>query len=227
MTATQVNVRAEPSAEATQLGVLAPFIRVQIVGRDSGGDWYAILYSDSPDGKAWVTAQYINVQNRDAIPVIGGAAETPTPSDATGTPAASGTIIQQVNVRKGPGTDFDAVGTLNAKETAALTGKDTSGSWVQIEYAAAPHGKGWIAAAYVQGASLDALPVIGDSNKSTADTATSTPPPMTATAVAALQDNDSLEAPATDVTFSATGTRSLIYTSDVSAPQGAAGCAWP
>ena len=43
---------------------------------------------------------------------------------------------------------------------------------------------------------------------------------LTPTLAAALQDNDSAEAPAANVTFSPAGTRTLMYSSDVSAPQG-------
>ncbi len=220
-TTTQVNVRAEPAASAAQLGLLGSGDQVRIVGRDSGGDWYEILYSAGPKGIGWVTAQYITVQNKDAIPVVGAPAETPTPSEATGTPGASGTIIQQVNVRKGPGTGFDSLGVLDPNDTAELLGKDPSGSWLQIRYSAAPDGKGWISAAYVQAADLEALAVVGETATLAAATpAASTSPANTSTPAVALQDNDSAEAPAASVVFSAAGTHALIYSSDLSSPSG-------
>ena len=223
MTTTQVNVRGEPSPAGRQLGLLGPFVNVQIVGKNAAGDWYVINYSGVPEGLGWVAAQYINVQNKDSIPVIGAPDDTATPPALTGTPAASGTITQQVNVRKGPGTTFDAVGTLNPKDTAALTGKDTSGSWVQIQFPGGPNGKGWIAAAYIQAASIQALPVVesGTTVFSTAHATAVTVTVVTATPVAvAHEDGDSLAAPATNVTLSPGGTRVLIYSSDVSAPHG-------
>jgi uncharacterized protein YraI len=224
MTTTQVNVRDQPSTTAAQLGILAPFVKVQIVGRDAGGTWYRILYLQGQGGAAWVTAQYINVQNKDKIPVIGGAASTATLESATGTPSASGTVIQQVNVRKGPGTDFDALGTLNAKETAALTGRDASGSWLQIAYSAAPGGKGWVAAAFIQSAAAQGLPIIGDGSSTAVaavtGVATRTPSLPSPTPAVAPPDGDSAQAPAATITFSPSGTRALLYSSDVSAPQG-------
>ena len=221
MTATQINVRSQPSATADQLGVLAPFVKIQIIGKDSGGDWFEIAYPQAPGGMAWVIAQYINVQNKDTIPVIGVPAVSPTAEAGTETPSASGTVIQQINVRKGPGTEFDSVGMLNAKESAALTGRDASGSWLQIAYAAAPDGKGWVAAAFIQSAATDSLPVVGK--------AAAAVPPGTPTAIAASPsptpavappDNDSAEAPAVSAILSPSGTRALIYSSEVSAPQG-------
>ena len=222
MTTTQVNVRAEPSSASAQLGMLAPFVKVQIMGRDSGGDWYQIQYEQGPAGRGWVTAQYINVQQgKDNIPIIGAPAGTGASPNASGTPAIGGRVIQQVNVRKGPGTEFDALGTLNAKDSVSLIGKDASGSWLQIQYAAAPEGKGWIAATYVQADSMNNLPIVGESGAVLGTgTAISTVPIITPTPAAARLDNDSAEAPAANVTFSPTGTRTLIYSSDVSAPQG-------
>ena len=222
MTTTQVNVRDAPSAGGSQLGILAPFLKVQIVGQDSAGAWYEILYPQGVGGVGWVTAQYINVQKKDSIPVIGAPIITETPENVTGTPSASGTIIQQVNVRKGPGTDFDALGTLNAKETAALIGKDPSGSWLQIQYTGAADGKGWIAATYVQApGGIQGLPVIGGTAVAvitgTPDKAT---PAISATPAIASPDNDSAQAPAANVAFSPQGTRALLYSSELSAPQG-------
>jgi uncharacterized protein YraI len=221
MTTTQVNVRAQPSTTAAQLGILAPFVKVQILGRDAGGTWYEILYPPAQGGEAWVTAQYINVQSKDNIPVIGGTGSTTTPESATGTPSASGTVIQQVNVRKGPGTDFDALGTLNAKETAALIGKDASGSWLQIAYSAAPGGKGWVAAAFIQSAAVQGLPIIGDGAlDAVTGLPTSTPLTPSLTPAVAAPDGDSAKAPGATITFSPGGTRALLYSSDISAPAG-------
>jgi uncharacterized protein YraI len=221
MTTTQVNVRDQPSTKGAQLGILAPFGKVQIVGRDASGAWYEILYPQGPGGAGWVTAQYINVQNKDKIPVVGGSATTPTPESTSGTPSASGTVIQQVNVRKGPGTDFDALGTLNAKESAALTGRDSSGSWLQIAYAPAPDGKGWVAAAFIKSGAVQGLPIVGD-QQTVAPTgnSTSTVQATSPTPAVAPRDGDSAESPAATITFSPSGTRALIYSSDISAPAG-------
>ncbi len=222
LTTTQVNVRAQPSAGATQLGVLAPFIQIQIIGRDSSDGWYRIQYSQAPDGIGWVTAQYINVQGttKDKIPVVGGTAATSAPNETAG-PTVSGTVIQQVNVRTGPGTEFDAIGTLNPNDVVTLIGKDVGGDWLEIQYPSAPDGKGWIAGAYVQAESLEGLPIVGSSDATApAGTPALPPPASTPTPAAALPDNDSAAAPAASAVFSSAGAHTLIFSSDVSAPQG-------
>jgi uncharacterized protein YraI len=221
-TSTQVNVRGQPSTAAPSLSILPPLSKVQIVGQDVDGAWYQILYPQGPDGRGWVTAQYVVVpQGKDKIPIVGSTGTGATPGTGTPGAAASGTVIQQVNVRKGPGTDFDAIGTLNPPDVVTLTGKDPSGSWLQIRYAGAPDGIGWVAASYIQATGDENLPIIG-SNDNLIGTATATTAPliMTPTPAAALDDHDSPASPAVNVTFSAAGTRTLIYSSDISSPRG-------
>ncbi len=210
-TSTQLNVRGEPSTASSPLGLIAPSAKVQIIGKDPSGNWYQVLFAQSPDGKGWVTAQYVQVENKDAIPIMGGASAS----------GSSGVIVQQVNVRSGPGTEFDSLGTLNAKDVVTLTGKDSDGAWLQIEFKNGADGKGWLAAAYVQASGIENLPIVAQSGD-VVGTATPTmiPATITPTLVPAIQDGDSAQSPAVNVTFSPSGTSSLIYSSDVSAPNG-------
>ena len=220
-TSTKVNVRGEPSTAGTTLGMIDPSAKVQIFGKDPSGNWYQIVFVQASDGKGWVTAQYVDVKNKDAVPVIGAA---PAPTSVNGSDSSSGpsgVVIQQVNVRSGPGTDFNALGTLNPKDVVTLTGKDANGIWLQIAFVNGPGGKGWVTAAFVQANGTESLPIIGGSGDVIGTgTPTVIPPTITPTLVSALQDNDSQQAPAVNITFSPTNTRSIIYSSDVSAPTG-------
>ena len=220
-TSTKVNVRGEPSTAGATLGMIDPSAKVQIIGKDPSGNWYQIIFAQASDGKGWVTAQYVEVKNKDAVPVI-GAAPAPTSANESGSLSGpSGVIIQQVNVRSGPGMDFNALGTLNPKDVVTLIGKDANGIWLQIAFANGPDGKGWVTAAYVQAGGAESLPIIsGGGDVIGIGTPTAIPPTITPTLVAALQDNDSQQVPAVNITFSPTGTRSMIYSSDVSAPNG-------
>lgn len=47
--------------------------------------------------------------------------------------SAQGEIISDVNVRSGPGTDYDKIGTVREKETVVVTGVSADG-WYRIEY---------------------------------------------------------------------------------------------
>src|SRR5512143_1889833 len=124
ITSTQLYVRGQPASSGAQLGLIGPATNVEILGRDPSGNWYQISYPQSRDGKGWIAAQYVQVQDKDTIQVIG-------PESGL---AASAAIMQQVNVRNGPGTDFNSLGTLNPKDVVPLVGKDSSGAWLQIEY---------------------------------------------------------------------------------------------
>ncbi len=218
---TKINVRSEPSMAGATLGMIDPSAKIQIIGKDPSGNWYQIIFAQASDGKGWITAQYAEVKNKDAVPVI-EAAPAPTSANESGSLSGpSGVIIQQVNVRSGPSMDFNALGTLNPKDVVTLIGKDANGIWLQIAFANGPDGKGWVTAAYVQAIGVESLPIIAGSGEVVGTgTPTSIPTTITPTLAAALQDGDSAQAPAVNVVFAPTDTRSIIYSSDVSAPNG-------
>jgi len=146
--------------------------------------------------------------------VIGGGGENPNNENTA-------IIQQQLNVRSGPGTGFNSIGTLNPQDVIYLTGKDANGAWLQIDFPAGPEGKGWVNAAFVQTQAADKLPIVSDSGTVLGTgTPVDTPPPPTPTVVPAPMDNDSALVPAINIVFSITGTRSIQYTSDVSDPSG-------
>jgi uncharacterized protein YraI len=211
-TTTQVNVRGEPSTSSPPLATLGPAARVQIVGKDPGGNWYQILFEGGPDGKGWVTATYVQSQAADSVPVIGG---------GPGAGGASGIALQQVNVRSGPGTEFNSLGTVNPQDVLTLTGKNSAGTWLQVEFGSGPQGKGWVNAGFVQVTGVENLPIVAESGEVLGTgTPTGIPATITPTVVAAPADGDSAAAPAASVAFSPSGARSLSFTGDVSAPDG-------
>jgi uncharacterized protein YraI len=213
MTTTQLNVRAEPSTGAASLGLLPIFSPVQILGRDLGGNWYQILYAAGPEGKGWLAAQYVQVAAGTEIRVLGSG---PGPGSAP-----NGVVTQQVNVRSGPGTDFNSLGTLNPQDGVTLTGKNSGGTWLQIQFPGGPGERGWLAAAYVQTNMAAELPIVSAAGEVVGTgTPTGIPPTSTPTLMAALDDGDSAGAPAVNLAFSPGGSRSLQYTSDLSSPQG-------
>ena len=212
--ATQINVRSEPSTVSDVLGIIPANTKVQIIGKDPGTNWWQIIYPQGKDGKGWVTAKYVTTPDNPEVPVIGGGGTNPNNGNMA-------VIKQKLNIRSGPGTSFNSIGTLNPQDVISLTGKDANGAWLQIDFTAGPAGKGWVNAAFVQAKDVDKLPIVTDAGKVLGTgTPVDTPLPLTPTVVPAPMDNDSAQAPAVNVTFSATGTHSLQYTSDVSFPDG-------
>ena len=211
---TQVNVRAQPSTTGEVLGIVAANAKVQIIGRDPGGNWWQIVYPAGVDGKGWVTAQYVTTTGKPEVPVVGGG--------EAGSPSGTIAVIQQkINIRSGPGTGFNSIGTLNPQDAVPLTGRDSSGAWLQIEFAAGPDGRGWINAAFAQATGVENLPIITEAGLVVGTgTPTGIPPTPTPTVLPARDDGDSAQNPAVSMILSANGTRSFQYSGDVSAPDG-------
>ena len=215
MTSTQVNVRAEPSTASNVLGMIPANTKVEITGKDPGENWWQINYPQGVDGKGWVTAQYITTASKPEVPIIGGDEADPNNGNVA-------VVQQQLNVRSGPGTGFNSLGTLNPQDVVSLTGKDPNGAWLQIDFPqSGPEGKGWVNAAFVQAQGVENLPIITEAGLIVGTgTPTGIPSTPTPTVVPAWEDNDSPGSPIVSVIFEPTGTQTLIYNGDLSSPQG-------
>ena len=55
----------------------------------------------------------------------------------------------QINVRSGPGTEYDRVGTLLANQEVIGKGRTEGGSWILIEYMGGPDNYAWVYSSYV------------------------------------------------------------------------------
>lgn len=213
-TFTQLNVRTEPSTASYILGIIVANQIVQIVGQDPGGNWWQILYEAGADGKGWVTAQYVETAGRLEVPVIGGGEVNPNSGN-------SAVILQQLNIRSGPGTSFDSIGILKANDVVYPSGKNRDGAWLQIDFASGPNGKGWVSTAFVRIDALDALPVVSNLGDVVGTgTPMDTPLPPPPTIVPAPMDFDSADTPLKSILFDRVGIQTLIYNGDVSVPDG-------
>ena len=216
MTSTQINVRAEPSTAGHVLGLLPANTQVEITGKDAGENWWQINYSQGVDGRGWVSAQYITTLAKPEVPIIGGDETDPNHGNVA-------VIQQQINVRSGPGTSFNSLGTLNPQDVVNLTGKDSNGVWLQIDFpkGAGPEGKGWVNAAFVRAQGVENLPIITSTGLVVGTgTPTGVPPTATPTLIPAWEDQDSPDDPIASVVLEATGTQTLIYNGEVSSPVG-------
>jgi uncharacterized protein YraI len=88
---------------------------------------------------------------------------TPTPTAAGSAAGAYITVtyFEGTNVRTGPSSfDYPTVGHIQVGGTAPATGRSPAGEWIQIEYADAPRGKGWVYAANVTLSTNGLLPIV-------------------------------------------------------------------
>jgi uncharacterized protein YraI len=209
ITTAQINVRSEPSTAGNNLGTIAPFSTVQILGKESYGAWYQIVYSGSPSGNGWITAAYVQVNTNVEFPVI----ETGTGSGS----GVSGLVIQPINVRSGPGTGFESLGTLSPNDVVTVSGKDPSGAWMQIVFKS---GIGWVTSEFMKVNDKDALPVTVDTTQIVATASTPEAVIDGPALVPAWLDGDSLQAPSASVTLSLSGTRAFEFAGEISSPEG-------
>ena len=209
-TTSEINVRADTSTASQSLGTIPAFNPVQVIGKDASGIWYQILFNN---GTGWVRADFVLLSDATAeIPVIVGEAETGS--------AGRGVVLRGVNVRSGPGQDFDSLGLLNQNDVVSILGKDFSGTWIKIKYPPAEDGAGWVAAEYLQVTNLDAIPQSDEAVERTptkiieTPLAQSSPPPLQQST---LTDNDTINAPLAVFVLSANGVRSVQFQGQVAA----------
>lgn len=143
-------------------------------------------FTPTPAGGAFVdvsieTPPEIEVQ----VPPAGDAAEpeeivaeptepppSPTPQP-TATPVPAITLLQNMNIRGGPGTNYPVVGAGAPGDTATIVGRNDDGSWLQIEVPNVAGGVAWIYGPLVQ----------IDGNAEAIAVAQAPPPPPTPTPV--------------------------------------------
>lgn len=71
LTATwQVNVRAGPGREYAIVGSLNQGMAAEVIGKSSDGQWWAITWNTSENGKGWVSAEFVSVTNGDKAQVL-------------------------------------------------------------------------------------------------------------------------------------------------------------
>lgn len=96
----------------------------------------------------------------------GVSAQIPTVSIPTVTSTDQGVVVTvkndpvnpQINLRAGPGTEYDRVGTMVIGQTAVAKGRTEGGLWLLIEYAGGPGGYAWVYSSYVD--FLGDLPIV-------------------------------------------------------------------
>jgi uncharacterized protein YraI len=191
------NVRSGPSTDFDRVGRLDSGSTVSVVAKNVAADWWQIEFEPADGGLAWVAAEVVEfVGDSTALPVVAGPGESLAESEVelpTVEIPAGG-----VNVRSGPGLDFDLLGRLDEGEEAAISGKSEAGDWWQIEY---DEGQGWVTAALVDfaGDAAEVPVVIVSSEDDIFPTPTATPTvPVVAGSVAATDAVNVRAAPALD-----------------------------
>ena len=158
-----MNVRSGPGEEYDRIGGAIAGEAFPITGKNEDGDWWQIDFGGET---GWIYAPFVTATNAENVPVVGGSmSETPAPASDTETAtaeteSATVTILGDMNIRSGPGTDYDRIGGATAGEAFVITGKSPDGEWWQIDFDGQ---SGWIYAPYVTAVNVEGVPVVGDS----------------------------------------------------------------
>ncbi|MCB0166483.1 MAG: PKD domain-containing protein [Anaerolineae bacterium] len=100
---------------------------------------------------------------------------TPPPPDI-----ARLTVNTDLNVREGPGVEYDILGVLLYGQTAEITGRTADGTWWQIRYESAASDFGWVAAQFSTAENIENVPIVASPARPTvtpAPSPTATPVP--------------------------------------------------
>lgn len=100
-----------------------------------------------------------------AIPVVTATPEPTSTERPSPTPSApQATVLQAVNLRTGPGQDFDVIRLLSANESLMATARAQTGDWIKVETVDAV--VGWVFALYtdIGDGAFAALPVVTPSS---------------------------------------------------------------
>lgn len=192
------NIRSGPATTFDIVGRLEADSFAVVVGRTETSDWWLIEFESAPDGQAWVSAEVVEfVGNTSSVPVVDApAAPSEETSDSTGDTAVIRVPAGGVNVRSGPGLDFDLLGRLDAGAQAAVVAKDDSGEWWQIEYEAGENNLAWVADVVVDfSGDPDTVPPAAGS---IASEAVQTPVPVVAGSVEATDPVNVRSEPSTE-----------------------------
>ena len=155
--------------------------RLTAAFRTDNSDWFYVYHDEGDHG--WASAKELLVVSghiltvkeftiplEEIIPIEDEESDPETGPAATAPDGALEKVIvtvnsfgQRLNVRAGPGTEYDVVAKAVAGVTFNGIGRTEEGDWVQVAIADLPSGYGWVFALYVTTTGpFEKLPVEGE-----------------------------------------------------------------
>lgn len=120
-----LNVRTGPSMGFGSIATLPFGFGVNMVARNSEGNWVLISLTNGVTG--WVNVNYLFTQFPvNSLPV------SDAPVAATVTPTATVTGALVLNLRNGPSTDNAVISTIPINERVVLLGRSYDSNWAQV-----------------------------------------------------------------------------------------------
>lgn len=155
-----VPVFARPVAADGPVALLESGEVAIVVGASSDQQWWAIQMPYFQDGRAWVSASQVQVQNPGAAPLLEASGAGPAQATPDNKPRPSVKALTNVNVRSGPATRFLKIATLEAGQEAEVLGVSPDRFWWLVQPPGSDQ-QGWVARDYVVASNADDAPVVG------------------------------------------------------------------
>lgn len=111
-----------------------------------------------------------------AIALISPSA-TPEPPPTPVSTQPMVTTLGSLNVRGGPGTDYDVIGRLTQGQTLPITGRNNEGTWWQVAFPPGSNERGWVSASaqFTAASNAATVPVVQAPPRPTPVVPTATP----------------------------------------------------
>jgi uncharacterized protein YraI len=143
-----VNIRTGPGVDYDNIGILKEGENAAIIAYSNDSTWWAVRYPNPPLDIGWVSADYVT-QTGDV---------TIVPTPAPGAPIL--TAAANLNIRSGPGIEFDKIGLILIGQSAEVVGISKDSEWWAIKVPLAEGGRGWVTANFAQVGNAQEVPVI-------------------------------------------------------------------
>lgn len=181
--ANNLTLRALPSTDSANLGILKAGAKVTVFGQNTNGTW--LFITDATGKIGWVGSAYVilTAGKLSSVPIV-------QPSAAT-VPCAGDTIVlgkvntEALELRTQPNTGAERLGTLKAGYPLTILGQNKAETWLFVR--TSDNLQGWVASAYVflTKGNLSDLPILEATPATAAANATATiVPTVPATPVA-------------------------------------------
>jgi uncharacterized protein YraI len=116
--------------------------------------WWAINVPYLTGGRGWVASARVLAENTLAVRVI---SDNELSGDGE---AVKGKALANVNIRSGPGLNFQKVGTLEINQETEILGIDPDEFWYYIEIPGIFDDQGWVSVDYISAQNVDSLPTL-------------------------------------------------------------------
>ncbi|MFN2203357.1 MAG: SH3 domain-containing protein [Caldilineaceae bacterium] len=175
----RLNVRDGPGTTFDIVKRANPGEQFVVLARTALGDWVQVALPDTEEGSGWVATDFVALSGQiDSLPVSGpisgspdaaalsAALPTPTPSavdsPSSETPRATASVgvamaapdtaagaAETIELRSGPGDDYDVEAVVNAGLDFVELARSEDGEWVRIAILDPPGGMGWVTASQI------------------------------------------------------------------------------